>query len=82
MTLEQSRDRYQQPPPLALSRPDQVGEVLIEPIRSASVAFQVGTNITTTSASFRIPRVIADAGVVWSAEDPTSIPPTRPSMNW
>jgi len=63
-----------------LVRPDQVGEVLIEPIRSASVAFQVSTNITTTSASFRIPRVIADAGVVWSAEG-SDIDPTDPTID-
>ena len=61
-------------------RPEQVGPLLIEPIRTASVAFQVSTNVNITSASFRIPRVVEDAAVVWSAEG-ADITPTDPEIS-
>lgn len=61
-------------------RPDQVGPLIIEPIKAASTAFQISTNVDTQSASFRLPRVITDAGVAWVAEG-ADIDATQPTVD-
>lgn len=61
-------------------RPEDVGELIVEPIRAASTAFQVSTNVTTSSPEFRLPRVVADAGVGWYSEG-SNIDETTPDVD-
>ena len=48
--------------------PESVGQLIIEPLKDASTAMAVATNVTTQSGSFRIPVVVADAAGGWYPE--------------
>ncbi|BBX70098.1 phage major capsid protein [Mycolicibacterium psychrotolerans] len=58
-----------------LLRPEEVGPLVIEPLKKESVAMAVSRVITTGATSFRLPRVIADPASGWYSEgsdiDPT-----------
>ena len=51
-----------------LLRPEEVGALIIEPLKDASTALAISTNVTTGSSSFRIPVVVADPAGGWAAE--------------
>ena len=48
--------------------PESVGALIIEPLKNASTAMAVATNVTTQSGSFRIPIVVSDAAGGWYPE--------------
>lgn len=48
--------------------PDQVGDLIVRPVTTASIATQVSTVITTGANSFRIPIVSADPSAAFVAE--------------
>ncbi|WP_199254836.1 phage major capsid protein [Mycolicibacterium mengxianglii] len=48
--------------------PEQLGTLIVQPVREKSVALRVATVVTTTSNEYRIPVVQDDAGVAWLAE--------------
>ncbi len=48
--------------------PNEIGALITEPVRRASVAMNVGTVVTTVSNEYRVPVVVADAGADWVAE--------------
>ena len=48
--------------------PESVGQLIIEPLKDASTALAVSTNVTTGSNSFRIPVVVADPAGGWYPE--------------
>ncbi|MCV7379960.1 capsid protein [Mycobacterium alsense] len=48
--------------------PEQLGPLIIQPVRQASVALRIASVVTTTSNEYRIPVVEGDAGVAWIAE--------------
>jgi HK97 family phage major capsid protein len=48
--------------------PQQLGSLIVQPVRRASVALGVASVVTTTSNEYRIPVVEGDAGVAWIAE--------------
>ena len=52
----------------ALLTPEQVAELLVQPIITESVAAQVATVVTTTASSFRVPAVQEDPSASWVAE--------------
>lgn len=49
-------------------RPDQVGPLIIEPLKTASVAMSISTNVSTLAPTFRLPVVVTDAAGGWYAE--------------
>lgn len=49
-------------------RPDQVGPLIVEPLKAASTATSVTTVVATSSPSFRLPIVVADAAGGWYSE--------------
>jgi len=49
-------------------RPEQVGPLLVEPVKAAAVAAQVATVVHTGSHQYRIPVVLADPTAAWVAE--------------
>lgn len=48
--------------------PDEIGALVVEPVRRASVAMQVAGGVTTISHEYRVPIVKGDAGASWVAE--------------
>lgn len=48
--------------------PDQIEQLIVLPVQSASVAFQAATLVTTNATETRIPRVTADPTAAWTAE--------------
>ncbi|WP_347057267.1 phage major capsid protein [Blastococcus sp. HT6-30] len=48
--------------------PEQVAELLVQPVGEASIAFQVATLVNTASSTYRIPTVTADPQAAWVAE--------------
>lgn len=48
--------------------PDEIGQLVVEPVRSTSVAMQVAGGVSTISHEYRVPIVKADAGASWVAE--------------
>lgn len=48
--------------------PEELGPLVIQPVREASVAMRVAAVVTTSSNEYRIPVVEGDAGVAWIAE--------------
>ena len=52
----------------AILRPEQVGDLLIQPVSTESVAVQASTLVQTESHSYRIPLVTADPTAAWVAE--------------
>lgn len=48
--------------------PEQLGALITQPVRQASVALRIASVVTTTSNEYRIPVVEGDAGVAWIAE--------------
>ena len=51
-----------------LLRPEDVGALILQPLKDASTALAISTNVTTGSTSFRIPVVVADPAGGWAAE--------------
>lgn len=51
-----------------LLTPAEVGDLLVQPALSASVAAQVATAISTASSEYRVPLVTADPTARWTAE--------------
>jgi HK97 family phage major capsid protein len=49
-------------------RPDVVGPLIIEPLKTASTAMTITTNVSTLSPFFRLPIVVTDAAGGWYAE--------------
>ncbi len=49
-------------------KPEEVGKLVIEPLKKASTAMQISQVVPTASPQFRIPRVVADAASGWYAE--------------
>lgn len=58
----------------SLLRPEQVNDLVIEPLTKESTAFQVLTLAKTTSHEYRFPRIVADPATAWVAEG-EEIPP-------
>jgi hypothetical protein len=52
----------------AILRPEQVDDLLVLPVTSASIGARLSTVVSTGSTSFRIPRVTADPAAAWLAE--------------
>lgn len=48
--------------------PDQVEQLIVQPVESASVALQAATLVTTAATRTKIPRVTADPSASWVAE--------------
>lgn len=48
--------------------PDQIGALIIQPVRQMSVALRVASVATTTAHEYRVPIVEGDAGAAWVAE--------------
>jgi HK97 family phage major capsid protein len=48
--------------------PNEIGVLITEPVRRASVAFQVASVVTTSAHEYRVPVVTSDAGAAWTAE--------------
>lgn len=48
--------------------PDQYGQLIVQPVQAAAVAYQVATNIPTSATEFHVPIVTDDAGAAWVAE--------------
>ncbi|MGD1237280.1 phage major capsid protein [Mycobacterium seoulense] len=61
-----------------LLRPEEVGDLLVEPITQQSVAMAVSTVVRPTSGLFRIPIIVEDAAAAWvnESEDITDTQPT------
>jgi HK97 family phage major capsid protein len=62
--------------------PEQVGRLVVEPIYEQSTALQtsVATPVTTSSHSYRIPKLTADATASWVAEG-AEITPSDPTVS-
>jgi HK97 family phage major capsid protein len=58
--------------------PEQVGPLIVQPLRQRSTALHVCTNVETLSPKFRLPVVDLDAASTWLAEgaDITETDPT------
>jgi HK97 family phage major capsid protein len=58
--------------------PEEVGPLILQPLRALSTAIQVSTEVTTASPKFRLPVVQLDAAANWLAEaaDITETDPT------
>src|SRR5262245_18699456 len=61
-------------------RPEQVGPLIIEPLKDASIAFQISTLVPTESPDLRFPIVVQDAQAGWTAEG-ADITPTDPDTD-
>ncbi|MGH3967729.1 MAG: phage major capsid protein [Mycobacterium sp.] len=48
--------------------PDEIGQLIVQPVRTASVALQVATVATTNSHEYRVPVALSDAGAAWTKE--------------
>lgn len=48
--------------------PDEIGALITEPVRRASIAMSVATVVTTAYNEYRVPVVVGDAGAAWTAE--------------
>ncbi|MCB1288291.1 MAG: phage major capsid protein [Mycobacterium sp.] len=48
--------------------PESVGPLIVDPLKAASTAIAISTNVSTSSPSFRIPIVAADPAGGWYAE--------------
>lgn len=51
-----------------LLRPEEISALVIEPLKDASTALAVSTNVSTQSTAFRIPSVVADPAGGWYQE--------------
>lgn len=62
--------------------PEQVGKLVVEPLYQQSTALQsnVATRVSTSSHSYRIPRLTADATAAWVAEG-SEITPSDPTVS-
>lgn len=62
--------------------PEQVGKLVVEPLYQQSTALQsnVATRVSTSSHSYRIPKLTADATAGWVAEG-SEISPSDPSLS-
>ena len=49
-------------------RPEEVGNLIVQPVEKASVAMQIATIVPTNSKDFRIPIVTDDVSAAWTAE--------------
>ncbi|RUP35020.1 MAG: phage major capsid protein [Mycolicibacterium sp.] len=61
-------------------RPEEIGELVVQPVQRQSVAMQVSTVVPTMSASFRIPIITADSSAAWTPEG-EEITPTNPGVD-
>ena len=52
----------------SLLLPEQVGDLVVQPVDRASIAVEVSTVVTTDSSTFRVPIVDADVAAGWVAE--------------
>jgi HK97 family phage major capsid protein len=59
--------------------PEQVGPLIVQPLRQRSTAIQVATEIQTLSPTFRLPVVELDAASAWLTEG-DDIVPTDPTI--
>lgn len=59
--------------------PNEIGALVTEPVRRASVAMNVATVVTTINNEYRVPVVVTDAGADWVAEG-EEITPTDATM--
>lgn len=48
--------------------PDEIGALIVQPVRAKSVALRVASVVTTISHEYRVPIVEGDAGAAWVAE--------------
>ncbi len=48
--------------------PDEIGNLLVQPVRQASVALRVASVASTDSHEYRVPVLTGDAGAAWTAE--------------
>lgn len=48
--------------------PDQIGALVVQPVRELSVALRVTTVVGTSSNQFRVPVLTGDAGAAWTPE--------------
>lgn len=48
--------------------PDQIGALIVQPVREISVALRIATVATTTAHEYRVPVVEGDAGAAWVPE--------------
>lgn len=60
--------------------PNEIGVLITEPVRRASVAMNVASVVTTTVNEYRVPVVLGDAGAAWTAEG-DDITPSDASFN-
>lgn len=51
-----------------LLRPEQLGPLIVQPLKAASTAMQISTNVDTLSPSFRLPVVVSDPAGGWYSE--------------
>lgn len=58
--------------------PEQVGPLIIQPLRQRSTALAVCTNVETLSPKFRLPVVDLDAASTWVAEGADNTSSQRP----
>jgi len=58
--------------------PEEVGPLILQPLRALSTAIRISTEVTTGSSKFRLPVVQLDAAANWLAEaaDITETDPT------
>lgn len=61
-------------------RPEEIGELVVQPVQRQSVAMQVSTVVPTMSASFRIPIITTDSSAAWTPEG-EEITPTNPGVD-
>ncbi|MDZ7883610.1 MAG: phage major capsid protein [Mycobacterium sp.] len=48
--------------------PDEIGALIVQPVRDKSVALRIASVVTTISHEYRVPIVEGDAGAAWVAE--------------
>ena len=48
--------------------PNEIGSLIVQPVRQLSVGLRVATVVTTTAHEYRVPVVEGDAGAAWIAE--------------
>jgi HK97 family phage major capsid protein len=60
--------------------PEEVGQLVVQPVTRASVAMQVSTVVPTASAEFRIPIITADSSAAWTPEG-QEITPSNPGVD-
>jgi HK97 family phage major capsid protein len=49
--------------------PDEIGALIVQPVRQKSVALQVATVVTTLNHDYRVPVLEGDGGAAWVAEN-------------